>query len=78
MSSDQGPMVVDARGLRCPMPVIEAARVARDLPRGTELEVLATDPATALDLPAWCRMRGHELLSVSTVAGTVVVRVRLG
>jgi len=78
VNPDPGPALVDARGLLCPMPVIEAARAARDLPPGTELEVLATDPATALDLPAWCRMRGHELLSVSTVAGTVVVRVRLG
>ncbi|MFE7509436.1 sulfurtransferase TusA family protein [Promicromonospora sp. NPDC057488] len=52
--------LVDARGLRCPLPVIRLAAVAKDLPAGTELTVLSTDPAAKHDVPAWCRMRGHE------------------
>ena len=52
---------VDARGLRCPLPVIRLAEAARDAPAGAEIIVLATDPATRYDIPAWCRMRGHEL-----------------
>ncbi|GAB3693634.1 sulfurtransferase TusA family protein [Angustibacter aerolatus] len=56
------PVEVDARGLRCPLPVIRLAAAARDLPAGTELVVLATDPAAAVDVPAWCRMRGHVFL----------------
>ncbi|WP_129789387.1 sulfurtransferase TusA family protein [Promicromonospora panici] len=51
---------VDARGLRCPLPVIRLAESAKGLPAGTELTVLSTDPAVKLDVPAWCRMRGHE------------------
>ncbi|MFC7023996.1 sulfurtransferase TusA family protein [Promicromonospora thailandica] len=51
--------LVDARGLRCPLPVIRLAAAAKDLPAGTELTVLSTDPAARLDVPAWCRMRGH-------------------
>ena len=60
--------VVDARGLRCPLPVIRLAVAAKGLPAGTELTVLSTDPAAKLDVPAWCRMRGHE--HVATVAHT--------
>ncbi|MFJ3405192.1 sulfurtransferase TusA family protein [Promicromonospora sp. NPDC090134] len=52
--------LVDARGLRCPLPVIRLAAAAKDLPAGTELTVLSTDPAARHDVPAWCRMRGHE------------------
>jgi tRNA 2-thiouridine synthesizing protein A len=52
--------LVDARGLRCPLPVIRLAAAARGLPAGTELTVLSTDPAVRHDVPAWCRMRGHE------------------
>lgn len=52
--------LVDARGLRCPLPVIRLAAAAKDLPAGTELTVLSTDPAAKHDVPAWCRMRGHE------------------
>ena len=58
-------VVVDARGLLCPQPVIDAARAARGLAAGTLLEVWATDPAAALDLPAWCRLRGHVLVEVT-------------
>ncbi|MFC7879852.1 sulfurtransferase TusA family protein [Isoptericola sp. NPDC057391] len=52
-------VVVDARGLRCPLPVIRLAAAARDLPAGTLVTVLSTDPAARHDVPAWARMRGH-------------------
>jgi tRNA 2-thiouridine synthesizing protein A len=52
-------VVVDARGLRCPLPVIRLAAAARDLPAGSVVVVLATDPAADHDVPAWARMRGH-------------------
>lgn len=69
---------LDARGRPCPHPVIEAARAAADAADGSILEVLASDPAAEHDLPAWARMRGHELLGCSsTAAGEVVVRVRV-
>lgn len=61
--SDQhaaGTELVDARGLRCPLPVIRLAARARDLPAGALVTVLATDPAARHDVPAWARMRGHE------------------
>lgn len=38
-----------------------AARV-RDLSPGQTLEVRATEPSVAADLPAWCRLAGHELI----------------
>lgn len=54
--------VVDARGLRCPLPVIRLAAHARSA-RGVEVvEVLATDPAARSDIPAWCRLRSQEYL----------------
>lgn len=58
------PIIVDARGLRCPLPVIELARAARAAAPGAVLKVLATDPAARFDVPAWARLRGHELLSI--------------
>jgi TusA-related sulfurtransferase len=54
--------VVDARGERCPLPVIRLARLVRDRPDLSTVTVLATDPAAAHDVPAWCRMRGHRFV----------------
>lgn len=58
---------VDARGLLCPLPVIRLAEAARDAPAGTLITVLANDPAARHDIPAWCRMRGHELYELTEV-----------
>ncbi|MFD7666745.1 cysteine desulfurase/sulfurtransferase TusA family protein [Streptomyces sp. NPDC059788] len=52
--------VVDALGKRCPVPVIELAKVIGDVPVGATLTVLADDEAARLDIPAWCGMRGQE------------------
>jgi len=34
-----------------------------DLPPGSVIRVRATDPAAPEDIPAWCRMTGHALVS---------------
>jgi len=74
---DPGPgntIEVDARGLRCPLPVIRLGEAARDAPAGARIVVLATDPAARHDIPAWCRMRGHELREVTDVDEVTDVR----
>lgn len=73
-------VVVDARGQRCPLPVIALARRAQHLPSGSVVVVLATDPAAQHDVPAWARMRGHQTISCEADADSDVWRltVRLG
>jgi tRNA 2-thiouridine synthesizing protein A len=56
-------VIIDATGLRCPLPVIRLAAAAKTAPAGTEITLLSTDPAAEPDVAAWCRMRGHELLA---------------
>ena len=53
---------LDERGNRCPAPVIALARAAFTRDPGTIVAVMASDPAAATDIPAWCRMRGTEFL----------------
>lgn len=55
-----GELVVDALGRRCPIPVIELAKVIGDVPIGGTVRVLSDDEAARLDIPAWCEMRGQE------------------
>lgn len=55
--------VLDCRGQRCPLPVIALARRLPELPVGAVLRVLADDPAAAVDIPAWCRMRAQEFVA---------------
>lgn len=58
---------LDTRGLLCPLPVIRTQDRIRGLPAGTELEVIATDPGTRQDIPAWCRVHGHVLLEMDRI-----------
>lgn len=37
-------------------------KALRPLPPGTRVEVRALDPGAPIDMPAWCRLVGHELL----------------
>lgn len=54
---------LDARGLLCPEPVMLLHKAMRPLAVGEQLTVLATDPTTERDIPQFCRMLGHELVS---------------
>lgn len=54
---------LDARGLRCPEPVMMLHQKVRDMAVGDLLEVLATDPSTTRDIPKFCRFLGHELVN---------------
>lgn len=55
-----GSLVLDTRGKRCPVPVIELAKVIGGVPVGGTVTVLSDDEAARLDIPAWCAMREQE------------------
>ena len=70
-------ITLDQRGRRCPLPVIERARHIGAVGSGETIAVAADDPAARLDIPAWCRMRGHEYAGETTAPdGTPVYSVR--
>ncbi|MHA2052296.1 MAG: sulfurtransferase TusA family protein [Candidatus Hodarchaeales archaeon] len=54
---------LDARNLSCPMPVLKSKKALKELDIGQVLEILATDPGSMADIPAWSRTTGQELLS---------------
>lgn len=55
-------LTLDTLGRKCPAPIIELARHVRDVEPGEVIAVLSDDAAAALDIPAWCEMRGQEYL----------------
>lgn len=53
-------LTVDTLGRRCPVPVIELAKHIGDVEVGGVVAVLSDDEAARVDIPVWCRMKGHE------------------
>jgi tRNA 2-thiouridine synthesizing protein A len=54
--------LLDARHLACPLPVLKARKLLLGMPRGSRLEVLATDPAARRDFPEFADASGHVLI----------------
>ena len=55
----QPPIMVDARGLRCPWPILRLASAARR--GGDRFDLLADDPATASELAAYASEQGWQV-----------------
>ena len=67
MIADDPIITLDARGLRCPLPLIRAKQRMAELKPGAVLKVKTTDPEAPIDLAAWCTDEGHTLLDQSIV-----------
>lgn len=69
---------IDARGLRCPLPVLRVRKALEGLPEGAEVRVLTTDPMAAVDLPHFCAEAGHRLLEQEDTAEGHEFRLKKG
>lgn len=70
---------IDARGLKCPLPVLKARKEMRGMVGGSVLTILADDPAAIIDFPHFCAEQGHEFLGESDAAdGGTAYRLRKG
>jgi TusA-related sulfurtransferase len=70
-------VIVDARRLLCPMPVIRVQNQVKALPAGTRVEAICTDPGALSDIPAWCRINGHKLIETRTENNEYIVVVEV-
>ena len=59
------------------MPVIRTQNRIAELQPGDTLEIHATDPGTLHDIPAWCRIHGHEIVTATRQDNEILVTVRV-
>lgn len=69
---------IDCQRLLCPLPVIRVQDHVETLSAGDTLTAICTDPGVLQDLPAWCRINGHQLLSAESIDGEYLVTLRVG
>ena len=60
------------------MPVIRVQDRIAELSPGDVVEAVCTDPGALNDIPAWCRINGHEVLETREQDDEYVVVVRVG
>jgi tRNA 2-thiouridine synthesizing protein A len=69
-SSSLGDDIVDARGLKCPLPVLKMEKRLGQVATAASIVVLATDPIAKIDIPLFCTQKGHQC--EMTVEGDVM------
>lgn len=71
---------LDLKGLLCPMPIVKISKAIKGVEIGDVIDATATDPGVMMDVPAWCKTSGNELISLDQLDdGTfrfVVRRIR--
>jgi len=69
---------LDARRLLCPMPVIRTQDRVKELQPGDILAVTCTDPGVKSDIPAWCRINGHQIQNIVEQDNEIILTVLVG
>ncbi|MDR9427008.1 MAG: sulfurtransferase TusA family protein [Salibaculum sp.] len=69
---------LDARGLKCPLPVLRAGKLLRTMAPGARLRVLADDPVAVIDIPHFCQEAGHVLLEQGECDGHQIYLIERG
>jgi tRNA 2-thiouridine synthesizing protein A len=69
---------LDARNLMCPLPVIRAQDKIKTMQAGQRLKVICSDPGALNDIPAWCRINGHRVISTEHDDYLISVLVEVG
>lgn len=68
---------LNLKRLLCPMPVIKLQQAASEQPDGTVIKMVCTDPGVKQDVPAWCRVHGHEVQSISESEEVIIIEVKV-
>jgi tRNA 2-thiouridine synthesizing protein A len=71
-------LLIDVRGLKCPLPVLKTAKRMEPLDAGALVVVLTTDPMAAIDIPHFCSQNGHRLVGQGKVEGALRFEIRKG
>ncbi|NOY82661.1 MAG: SirA family protein [Kiritimatiellaeota bacterium] len=71
------PVQIDARGMRCPRPIIELAKARRNARPGDRILITADDLAFESDVKAWCDTTANRLVEIRTQGETTVAVVEI-
>jgi cysteine desulfurase len=75
--TEESKVNIDARGKRCPRPIIELAKAKRRNTVGTIIEIVADDLAFETDVRAWCETTNNQLLDMKKAGKEVTAVIEI-
>jgi len=77
-NADEGELLLDVMGQKCPLPVLRTKKRLLRLEPGRLLRVFTTDPVSRIDLPHFCAETGHELIETRDRGTWIEFLIRRG
>lgn len=69
-------ITLDLEGMLCPIPIVKVAKAFKEMATGEVLQATASDPGVLIDIPAWTRTTGNELLSIEREDKIITFQVK--
>lgn len=66
---------VDAKGLKCPGPIVKVDEAVKSVSVGEEVQVEATEKAFFSDVDVWCQRTGNELKTLTEKDGVIYATI---
>ena len=67
---------LDTSGTECPIPVLKARKLAQEIPKGTIVNVIATDPLAKADFEHYCQQSGYDFLEFTKKGNKLIIKYR--
>ena len=67
---------LDARGLKCPLPILRCKKALAEMSASQVLKIVATDKGAIQDFQGFCKQTGHELLNLEEQAEEFIFLIR--
>jgi tRNA 2-thiouridine synthesizing protein A len=68
--------ILDAKGMMCPMPIVQLAKKIKTMKVGDEVELISDDVGSKEDVPAWCQRTGNQLVEKKEAGGVFTYRIK--
>ena len=69
--------ILDARGYICPIPVLKAQKLLKDMQTGEVLSIMVTDPSSEKEFNLFCKDTGHKVSSIDEQDDYQVIVIKL-
>ena len=68
---------VDCKSMYCPMPIVKLKKATKTMESGQHLKLIATDPGSVRDVPAWAGKTGAEIIETPEANGEFVFIIKV-
>ncbi len=76
MTTTAPDVTLNLEGMLCPIPVVKVAQAFKTMEAGGVLQATASDPGVLIDIPAWARTTGNELISIDREDKVITFQVK--